>query len=78
MGTASPINASDIRKDGQRTKYCEREPPLIQEGDKVLKPVQDRLGSALLKHSPMEFSLLVKILICHKGAYFLRFSTQLS
>lgn len=34
MGTTSPINASDRCKDGQRTKYCEREPPLIQGGDK--------------------------------------------
>lgn len=34
MGTASPINTSDRCKDGQRAKYCEREPPLVQGGDK--------------------------------------------
>lgn len=34
METASPTNASDRLKDGQRRKYCEREPLLIQGGHK--------------------------------------------
>lgn len=32
IGTSSLINASYRCKDGQRIKYCEREPPLIQGG----------------------------------------------